>query len=431
MLKYHKWIVDTIHGYMGITKEESEILDHSVDGFAPMQRLRKVSQLGWVQITYPTCTHTRFEHSLGTMHLAGKIASNIGLPDDLVRRARIAALMHDLGHGPFSHDSEEVLHFFKKKSHEDFTEKMISELYELEKYGFDTKEVAMESIGKKKSIVSQILFGKEEHSRLSIDADFLDYVLRDDFNSGLKVSAVDLTLILKSYMLNGDDLVFNPMALLPIMSAINARSHLGLRLYFHKTSDFAESMWIKALYHAVSEGTDLDKLWIMGDYEALSIVGHIPGLPGELVSRLEMRDINKWIVVGRINEYLNSMPIKRAKCEPLSIDDVNKLSKLRKRLDLKNEIESDLARKFKINPGHLILCIPDSPTLDAKKMSSSIFFLQDDKIKKYEDYIPLDSVCETNKIAYSAALTVPKKDRNRVSKLVKSRKIFKEILSTV
>jgi HD superfamily phosphohydrolase len=215
------------------------------------------------------------------------------------------------------------------------------------------------------------------------------------------------------------------------MSAINARSHLGLRLYFHKTSDFAESMWIKALYHAVSNGADLDEIWNMGDYEALSKIRQTSGFSGELASRLDMRDINKWIVVGRIKEYMDSMPIKRAKCEPLSFDDINKLSKLRKRLDLKDEIESSLAKRFKVEPGHLILSIPTSPTLDVKKMNSSIFFLQDDKIRKYEDYIPLDSVCETNKIAYSAALTVPKKDRNRVSKLVAKHKIFKEILSTV
>lgn len=431
MLKFHKWIVDPIHGYMGITRDEAEILDHSVNGFSPMQRLRKVSQLGWVSVTYPSATHNRFEHSLGTMYLAGKIAQNIGLNDEKVKRARIAGLLHDLGHGPFSHDSETVIRFFKNISHEEITEKRINSFYNLEKYGFNTKLIAKEATGNRKSIITQILFGKEEHSRLSIDADFLDYILRDDFYAGIKVAAVDLSMILKAFILWNGNLVLHPIALLPVTSAINARSHLGLRVYFHKTSDFAESIWIKAIYHAVQNGADLERIWEMGDYEALGEVKKYPGLPNELASRLERRDINKWAVVGRIEEYMKSIPIKKAKCEPLTIKQIEKLSKIRKKLDVKDEIENNLAKELKIKPGHLVLCIPSAPPLDVKKMSSSIFFLEDKKMKRYEEYIPLDSVCETNKIVYSASVTVPKEHRNRVSRIMKRRKVFKEILSSV
>jgi HD superfamily phosphohydrolase len=428
MLKYHKWIVDTVHGYIGLTKAEIGILDHSSNGFSPMQRLRGVSQLGWVSLTYPTATHTRFEHSLGTMHLAGRIAENIGLSDKLVQKARIAALLHDVGHGPFSHDSETVLRFFKGISHEDMTERIINGFYRLEDYGFKTKEVAKEAVGKKKDIVSQILFGVEEHSRLSIDADFLDYIVRDDFYCGVRITAVDLTRIIRSFRKVGKQLVLSSEALLPATSAINARNHLALRVYFHKTSEFAESMWIKALYNAIKEGLDLDRLWLMGDFEALHTLGEFGGVGGALVSRLRKRDVNKWVVVGKLEGYTKVFPIKRARCEALDMAEVKKLTKFRSGLDLKEEVEAALSKELKTDA---IICVPVVPTFDVKDLKSSLYFSDGENISKYEDFMPLDNVVETNKMAFNISLTVPSKDRKRVSRLLERKKVFKDIVSRI
>jgi HD superfamily phosphohydrolase len=428
MLKYHKWIVDTVHGYIGMTKEEIEILDKSVKGFSPMQRLRSVSQLGWVSTTYPTATHTRFEHSLGTMHLAGKIAETVGLNDKLVQKARIAALLHDIGHGPFSHDSEAILNFFKKISHEDVTEKMINDLYDFEKFGYKTSDIAKESVGKKDDIVAQILFGVEQHSRLSIDADFLDYIMRDDLYCGVSITAIDLTRIIKSFRRKGSKIILSSEALLPVNSAITARNHLALRVYFHKTSEFAESMWIKALYNAILEGFDLDELWLMGDFEALNSLIEFGGGGGALASRLKARNINKQVVVGKLKGYSKVFPVKRARSEELYDKDLVKLNKLRVQIDTKEEIERAISKELKTDA---IVCIPNIPEFDVKKLNSSIYLSDGKTISKYEDFMPLDNVVETNKIAYSVSLTVPQKDRKRVSKVLARRKVFKDVISRI
>jgi HD superfamily phosphohydrolase len=431
MLQFKKWIIDTIHGYIGITKDEAKILDHAVAGFAPMQRLRRLNQLGWVHIAYPTATHTRFEHSLGTMFLAGEIGETAGLKRDDLRTVRIAALLHDIGHGPFSHDSEPVLNFFKGRSHEDMTAKMIKEYYNLEKYGLDTNKVANIATGKAKGILTQILFGEEKHSRLSIDADFLDYIVRDDFYSGARITAVDLSRIIRSFMVKGNNLVLHNKALLPVISAINARNHLALRVYFHKTSEFSEAMWVKAAYYAVKKGMDFEKFWLKDDYRALEMVKTYKGISAQLTNRLECRDINKGIVVGRLVDYAKSLPMSKAKVEPLTHNELKKIIRLRDDLDKKNEVESELAREFKVEDGHLILCLPAMPEFDVKKMESSIQFLHNDKVKNYEDYVSLESVCETNKLVYSITFTVPAKHRKRVPKAIGKRKIFKEIISNL
>ena len=115
-----KIIRDPIHGNLTISEEELRVLD------APeMQRLRRVRQLGFVYFVYPSATHSRFEHSLGAFHVAGKIATAVGLEKKEIEKVKLAALLHDVGHGPYSHSSEIASNFFKKTTHQIYTNKII------------------------------------------------------------------------------------------------------------------------------------------------------------------------------------------------------------------------------------------------------------------------------------------------------------------
>jgi HD superfamily phosphohydrolase len=95
--KYWGFIKDPLYGYIRITKSEKLIIDTQ-----PFQRLRRIKQLAGAQYVYPAANHTRFEHSLGTMHLAGEIATNLLEVSDKIdiNKVRMAALLHDVGHGP-------------------------------------------------------------------------------------------------------------------------------------------------------------------------------------------------------------------------------------------------------------------------------------------------------------------------------------------
>ncbi|MDH7556911.1 MAG: HD domain-containing protein, partial [Candidatus Methanosuratincola sp.] len=111
-------IKDPVHGYVHITETEKEVIDT-----LPLQRLRRIKQLVFADYVYPGANHTRFEHSVGVMHLAGLLgkALPVSMDKDEIQKIRLAGLCHDLGHGPFSHTFEQVLIKRLNKTHEDLT----------------------------------------------------------------------------------------------------------------------------------------------------------------------------------------------------------------------------------------------------------------------------------------------------------------------
>ena len=108
-MKFAGEITDPIHRYIPFTNVERELLDTPT-----FQRLRRIKQLSGAHLVYPCAQHSRFEHSLGTMHVAGYAAETLLAKgylskEDSIQELRLAALLHDIGHGPFSHLFEEIL----------------------------------------------------------------------------------------------------------------------------------------------------------------------------------------------------------------------------------------------------------------------------------------------------------------------------------
>ena len=105
----HKIIIDPVHGDIGLSKLETELIDTPT-----FQRLRRIKQLGFAYTVYPNARHSRFEHSLGVMHIMGRILESLrskdndAISDEHVRKLRIAALLHDIGHYPYSHLMEKI-----------------------------------------------------------------------------------------------------------------------------------------------------------------------------------------------------------------------------------------------------------------------------------------------------------------------------------
>ena len=144
MLKFAIEINCPVHGFIGLTEMEMKIINSSA-----YQRLRRIKQLSGGHFVYPTAEHTRFGHMIGAMYLAGlsgsRLFTKINLGDDALQDVRIAGLLHDLGHGPFSHVFEEALIEKRGMNHEEVTEWLIkkSEVGELlEDGGVSKKRVA-------------------------------------------------------------------------------------------------------------------------------------------------------------------------------------------------------------------------------------------------------------------------------------------------
>lgn len=246
-------IRDPLHGYILVNELERKIIDTQ-----PVQRLHYLRQLAGAYLVYPGADHTRFSHSLGVMHLAGEQLSLLqdkqGSQDDYqLAVVRIAGLLHDIGHGPFSHTFEGVLQKTRKSTHEDLTEWLIrtSEIGEiLENEGIDKEDVAMLARGRKTPAIpnwmTQIISGPW-------DVDKMDFLKRDSHYTGADYGDIDIHRILFSTEIIEDQLMLDTTALFALESLLIARYEMFKAVYYHKTVRAAEIMLVMAMNLANNE----------------------------------------------------------------------------------------------------------------------------------------------------------------------------------
>ncbi|EGP94543.1 HD domain-containing protein [Nitrosarchaeum koreense] len=242
MKKNYSDIVDPIHDFIRVYDHELKIIDNPI-----FQRLRRIRQLSGAHLTYPAAQHTRFEHSLGVMHIAsqaGKALNEKGfLKSDDIDLLRLAGLLHDIGHGPFSHLFEEVIQQ-KKFSHEDFGKEIIlkSEIGDiLSKNGYDKKLVTKIAFGDLKlQYMNEIISG-------ALSADMMDYLLRDGYFTGAEHAQIDHKRITQSLDVHKKKLALERSALYSFESMMHSRYQMFKAVYFHKTVRSAEVMLLEAL----------------------------------------------------------------------------------------------------------------------------------------------------------------------------------------
>ncbi|MEM2214083.1 MAG: HD domain-containing protein [Candidatus Nezhaarchaeales archaeon] len=235
-------IRDPVHGYVIVNELEKNVLDTY-----PMQRLHRIKQLGNAYLTYPGAYHSRFGHSLGVFHLAS-IASNklldLGILTDELQELRLAALLHDVGHGPFSHLFEEAVLRHKALSHEDLTMKIIENTEikdKIEEFGYSPHRVSLLSVGRLSSPLSILISGP-------FDLDKLDFLLRDSYYTGVEYGKVDAIRLLMSLRLVDASLALElPASLYALESLLISRYEMFKAVYFHKTVRAAWIMLRKAV----------------------------------------------------------------------------------------------------------------------------------------------------------------------------------------
>jgi len=243
-----KYVRDPIHGYIAITDVERMIIDTW-----PVQRLRGIKQLSIASIVYPGGNHTRFSHSLGTMHVAGQIADSlkrsVGISDEERQLVRLAGLLHDIGHGPFSHSYEELLVKKLGVNHEQMGERVVreSELADaLNDCGFKPEEIIALAFGKKsggKGYLRQIVASQ-------VDADKMDFLVRDSYYTGVEYGRIDISRLIQVMEVYGNDIAIDLKALYALEAFIIARYEMFLAVYYHHAVRSAEILLHKAMDHA-------------------------------------------------------------------------------------------------------------------------------------------------------------------------------------
>jgi HD superfamily phosphohydrolase len=245
-------IKDPVHGYVYITADEREIIDSY-----PVQRLRRLRQLAGAEYVYPGANHTRFEHSVGVMYLAGRVVDNPTISqrasEDEAEMVRIAALLHDVGHGPFSHIFEYLLDKELGKTHEDMTLWIVknSELKDiLNKVGYEAEEIGKLAVGRlhkpRKAFLDQIISS-------SVDVDKLDFVVRDTYHTGAEYGYIDVFRLIQTLDVLGEDLAVDLGSLSALESFVIARIESFKSIYFHRVGRAAQIMLATAIEKANEE----------------------------------------------------------------------------------------------------------------------------------------------------------------------------------
>jgi len=242
-------IVDPIHDFIRIYEPELKVIDTPI-----FQRLRRIRQLAGAHLVYPSAQHSRFEHSLGVMHLAGQAALVLKdkgfLDSGDVANLRLAGLLHDIGHGPFSHLFEEVLERKKKTSHEEIGKKLIlkTEIGDsLVKFGFDKKFLSELAFGNSKyPFMNEIISG-------GLSADIMDYLPRDGYFTGAEHAKIDFKRIIQSLDVYEKKLSLDRSALYSFESMMISRYQMFKAVYFHKTVRSAEVMLLESMSLADNE----------------------------------------------------------------------------------------------------------------------------------------------------------------------------------
>jgi hypothetical protein len=315
---------DPIHNYVDYNTElEEKIIDTYI-----FQRLRRLYQLQSGRFVYPGATHSRFSHSLGTMHIAGKFAervlyspiSKIETTEDsnfLYESVRLAGLLHDIGHGPFSHAFDEAIiapsSTLKSKgieSHEDLGRVLI-EHSEINKYltNKENKEIIDDYTEIIKKLLSKKLSPTEDKAIIALrhiikefiyPADILDFLQRDAYFTGTReYGLIDCDRLIRSTSVRQSDLVLDYRALTTCRSYFNSRFKMFENVYFHRTCRAIDYM-IKKIMTLANNSLNLE-----GKVEQC--------LKGEIQEFLELDDYSFFDMILKKGKEENSKEMISAK----------------------------------------------------------------------------------------------------------------------
>lgn len=236
-----KIINDPVHGFISIPHEILfDVIEHPY-----FQRLRRISQTGLLSLIFPGATHTRFHHALGAMHLMFTALETlkmkgVQISKDEEKSAMLAILLHDVGHGPFSHALEN----------------MLMDDWHHEKLSLLLMHKMNQELGGELSVAMEMFQGKYSRKFFNqlissqLDVDRLDYLKRDSFYTGVSEGNVNAQRIISMMNVADDELVIDAKGIYSIENFLTARMFMYWQVYYHKTAALAEHLLVKILKRA-------------------------------------------------------------------------------------------------------------------------------------------------------------------------------------
>ncbi len=374
-------IRDPIHGYVKLDEMALDLADTQ-----EMQRLRWIKQLGLANLVYPGANHTRFEHSLGAHHLSGLLARHLELDEDDGSEIRAAALLHDVGHGPFSHVTEKVLSSFLREEHENVSDRLKrGELGD-----------ALAEHGLKPHRIQRLIRGETPLGQMvsgEVDVDRMDYLTRDAHYTGVAYGVIDYQRLMETMTLSDGQLALEEGGVHAAESLLVSRLLMYPTVYFHHVSRIAQKMLGVGVRVMVEEGADPRKIRDMDDIELTAAMTSNGGYPGEIIGRIRSRHLFKRAVyVGR--DRLDS---------PATID-----------REREGRIAEEIAGLAGIDPLYVLVDKPDLPRIAEGNVA---IIGEDGEKKPLREVSPLVTIMESASFAaWRLGVYTTEENRERVKK---------------
>ena len=376
-----KTIKDSVHDHITIDGLALDLLDTS-----PVQRLRHIKQLGTVSLVYPSANHTRFEHSIGVYHLACEVTNHLEIPSEIANHIRAAAMLHDIGHSPYSHNIEPLLNHRIGFEHENIEELLTSTplCSVLETHNIDP------------NMIANLIIGKGQYGQIissSIDVDRMDYLVRDAHHTGVPYGAIDHGRLVRELTFIDDELVLSASGgnVQAAESLLLARTLMGPTVYNHHVARISKSILRRATEFLLdSEIIKENDLRNMDDHDL-----HAALRSNSTTAPLEKRISNRNLYKRAIWAEMKDVP-----------DDV-----INADYDSIRTFENHIASKLSVDRQSVIIDIPPSPSTTAKEIKIKV----GDEIHMLHDHSPLiDALQDAQKEQWRLGVYAPKNLVDRV-----------------
>ena len=331
-------VKDTVHDHITVDGVGAALLDTP-----PVQRLRHISQLGTVQLVYPSANHTRFEHSLGVYHLARQALGHLGIEGRRADRIEAAAMLHDVGHGPFSHNLEALTHRRTGKYHDDVqslvTAGVVGET--LRDHDLDPAHVA------------SLIAGEGPYAGLisgELDVDRMDYLVRDAYHTGVPYGTIDTGRFVRELAFvegaaedGGPALVLDEGNVQTAESLLLARALMNPVVYTHHVARISKAMVRRAAADLLdATTTTAEELRRMDDHDFLAAIRACPAT-ADLSRRYDERALYKRAVWAEYDDV------------PQRVRDADHAETL--------SLETEIAEVADVDRTDVILDVPAEPTM--------------------------------------------------------------------
>jgi len=417
----YKTIQDTVHGSVKLSGPFLELLE-----CPEIQRLHGISQLGLTKLVFPGANHTRLEHSIGTYHVAERMAESLDLKSQEKDIIKAAALLHDVGHAPFSHTLESILSKETDHDHMDITKKIITGDILVEDRDVPIIPEILERNDIPSEEVADLIKGKDDNSKITdfgvhkgqkyfgdekylyqmihgpMDVDQLDYLLRDFHYTGVAHGVIDIERVLQTIEIYNGNLVISKGGVPAVEGMLVARGLMFSSVYLHKTARIAELMLAKAI-DMLGEGYDM--IYRMTDWELLAYLRDKGDFQKEIVDRLKYRKLYKRCFSIDSSDQFGQ--------DDFGIEEVDGIRGIR-------EMESRIANRAHVDEKRVLIDIPykELKLSEPRLSRTDIKILDDGRLYNLSKYSPLGYALQKRPSQpWVLMISCPSSIREKISKI--------------